>query len=69
VQPLNLAAALALALAIGACAPNMPAMGASYDGSNPTLNVPAPEMAPGRKVSEQDCSLPIASLTDNLSCK
>jgi len=69
VHLLNLAAALALALATGACAPGMPEMGASYDGSNPSLNVQAPEMAPGRKVSEQDCSLPIASLTDNLSCK
>jgi len=69
VHPLNLAAALALALATGACAPGMPEMGASYDGSNPTLSMPAPEMAPARKVSEQDCSLPIASVTDNLSCK
>jgi hypothetical protein len=67
--PLNPAAALALALATGACAPNMPAMGASYDGSNPTLSVAAPEMAPARKVSEQDCSRPVESMTDNLRCK
>ncbi len=67
-RPLKLVPALMFALAAGACAPNVRTMGASYDG-NPNAGEPVPPMATGRKVNEQDCSRPVESPTDNLSCK
>ena len=66
-HPLKLAPALALALATGACTPNMPKMGASYDGN--ASGDPPREMAAGRKIAEQDCGGPIEFNIGNLRCK
>ena len=65
---LKLVPALILALATGACAPNVHEMGASYDG-NPDLGVPVPPMMPDRKVNEQDCRAGIDLSAGNLRCK
>ena len=46
--------------------------GTRYD-ANPFMGVtgtaPAPELAPGRRVNEQDCTQPIADLSANLKCR
>ena len=46
--------------------------GSRYD-ANPFMAVtgtaPAPEMAPERRVNEQDCSQPIADASANLKCR
>jgi hypothetical protein len=46
--------------------------GTRYD-ANPfmavTGTVQAPELAPGRRVNEQDCTQPIADLSANLKCR
>jgi hypothetical protein len=34
-----------------------------------TGSAPAPELAPGRRVNEQDCTQPIADFSANLKCR
>jgi hypothetical protein len=75
-MPLMRALAAALALGVAGCASYYSTGMGGYvqHRTSPTMlwsepGAPGAEMAPERKVSEQDCAAPIASATANLKCR
>lgn len=70
----SLAAALALVLAGCSYGYRADGMGYVENRTSPLMlwSGPAPppaQLAPDRKISEQDCTAPIASTTANLKCR
>ena len=68
-------AALLLAAALAACAAeqdrrlNPYGMPDSRAADPATKAAPTPEMAPGRRIAEQDCAKPVTLEQGNLRCK